>query len=304
MSQNNFSSDITNNTSHAQSQKKSTESVEIPKDLWQTINNLLTESRRKKMLSVAEKRTNHIRLTLQDVHNEHNISACLRSAEALGIAEIDIISFPSLTGTPGLTSTSDSPPPLAAQKTTRKFRPTSVACGIAHWLTIRHFDSEQSYGEFLAANNTQLYAAMPAHPTEKVQPLENLAEEFFLRSLTTGTEKEHSHPRLAVLFGNERHGVDERCLNLVSGIFTIPTAGFAESMNVSVAAAITLHHLTWTALKNLGPRAYYLNSEQKTHLLNDWVSDQIASWPAIYKKLKGATSTSSAQTRPSNKAPT
>jgi tRNA (guanosine-2'-O-)-methyltransferase len=51
-------------------------------------------------------------------------------------------------------------------------------------------------------------------------------------------------PRLAVVFGNEHHGVSPEMRSLADGTFSIPMRGFVESLNVSVAAAITMHTLT------------------------------------------------------------
>jgi tRNA (guanosine-2'-O-)-methyltransferase len=53
-----------------------------------------------------------------------------------------------------------------------------------------------------------------------------------------------AQPRLAVVFGNEHRGVSTEMVALADGTFSIPMAGFVESLNVSVAAAITMHTLT------------------------------------------------------------
>jgi len=44
------------------------------------------------------------------------------------------------------------------------------------------------------------------------------------------------------LFGNEKKGLTEDALKICDIRFTIPMYGFCESFNLSVAAAITLHH--------------------------------------------------------------
>lgn len=50
-------------------------------------------------------------------------------------------------------------------------------------------------------------------------------------------------PRVAVVFGNEHRGVSPEMRELADGAFSIPMRGFVESLNVSVAAAITMHAL-------------------------------------------------------------
>lgn len=48
-------------------------------------------------------------------------------------------------------------------------------------------------------------------------------------------------PRAAVVVGNERRGVSEVFRDRAAGVYRIPMVGFVESLNVSVASAITLY---------------------------------------------------------------
>jgi tRNA (guanosine-2'-O-)-methyltransferase len=48
----------------------------------------------------------------------------------------------------------------------------------------------------------------------------------------------------AVVFGNEHNGVSAALRVLADDTYAIPMAGFVESLNVSVAAAITMHAVT------------------------------------------------------------
>lgn len=47
-------------------------------------------------------------------------------------------------------------------------------------------------------------------------------------------------PKPAIVFGNERDGVHSEVCELADGTYTISMQGFVQSLNVSVAAAITL----------------------------------------------------------------
>jgi tRNA G18 (ribose-2'-O)-methylase SpoU len=49
--------------------------------------------------------------------------------------------------------------------------------------------------------------------------------------------------RMGILFGNEKHGLDSRWIELCSRRLTIPMAGGADSLNVAVAAGICFYHL-------------------------------------------------------------
>jgi tRNA (guanosine-2'-O-)-methyltransferase len=51
-------------------------------------------------------------------------------------------------------------------------------------------------------------------------------------------------PKVAIVFGNEHAGVSEELRHLADGTYAIPMQGFVQSLNVSVAAAITLFAAT------------------------------------------------------------
>jgi len=57
---------------------------------------------------------------------------------------------------------------------------------------------------------------------------------------------------VALLFGNEHEGPSAETLGACTGAFRIPMAGFTQSLNVSVAAGISLAHLTAARRGRLG----------------------------------------------------
>ena len=50
--------------------------------------------------------------------------------------------------------------------------------------------------------------------------------------------------RVAIVFGNEHAGVSDELRGLADGAYTIPMRGFVQSLNVSVAAALTMFAAT------------------------------------------------------------
>jgi tRNA (guanosine-2'-O-)-methyltransferase len=50
--------------------------------------------------------------------------------------------------------------------------------------------------------------------------------------------------KLALVFGTELDGISDRARELADGFVKIPMAGFSESFNISVSAAICLYNLT------------------------------------------------------------
>jgi len=76
-------------------------------------------------------------------------------------------------------------------------------------------------------------------------------------------------PKAAIVFGNEHKGVSDEVRDAASGTYSIPMVGFVESLNVSVASAITLYvasrgrHGDLTEDDREAIRARYLLSQVK-----------------------------------------
>jgi len=68
-----------------------------------------------------------------------------------------------------------------------------------------------------------------------------------------GPEALAAVPKVAVVFGNEQTGVGAAARSACDGRYTIPMHGFAQSLNVSVAAAITLFCATRGRESGLSP---------------------------------------------------
>ena len=98
-----------------------------------------------------------------------------------------------------------------------------VSKGTHRWLDVVRYESAEACARRLKKDGYAIYvAAMGA----EAQP-----------------EDLHDTPRLAVVFGNEHRGVSPEMRSLADGTFAIPMRGFVESLNISVAAAITMQTL-------------------------------------------------------------
>lgn len=247
-------------------------SCPIPSDLFEVVSGVLTDQRRSRLQTVAEKRLPWLRCVLQDVHGIHNISACMRSCEALGVGDVDIVSLQSRD------STTAEP----------CFRPSSVGCGIKHWLNIRQFNSLDSYHSFLSPKNFKLFAALPdrgeRHETTE-QNLEPPLSPPHLSITELVRQTLNDGDCIAIVFGNEHNGVHPDWHSLIDGSFSIDTTGFTESLNVSVAVAITCHHLICEAKRVFnGSSHMYLNSTQITTQLNIWITKILPHWQSLYNQ--------------------
>ena len=108
-----------------------------------------------------------------------------------------------------------------------------VAKGTERWLDVTRWETAEACARRLKADGYAIYvAAMGGAKTPET-----------LREV----------PRLAVVFGNEHRGVSAEMRALADGSFSIPMRGFVESLNVSVAAAITMQVLTSGGRAGLEP---------------------------------------------------
>jgi tRNA (guanosine-2'-O-)-methyltransferase len=98
----------------------------------------LTPQRQARLSAAADQRTNYLRLIIQDIHNPHNVSACLRTAEAFGILNVDVVNLH------------------------EKFRVSSVARGVESWLNIRKWLSIEECVKDLKQHGYKLAAGFPA----------------------------------------------------------------------------------------------------------------------------------------------
>lgn len=120
----------------------------LPQDLWEVLSKELSNDRKKKMLEVSRTRTQHIILVLQDVSSDHNICACLRSAEAFGIQDVYVIN----------------------EK--HKYKISTVAKGSSSWLTIYNYESIHDVALILKEKGYKLCAAVPKKDSTSLKEIE------------------------------------------------------------------------------------------------------------------------------------
>ena len=217
--------------------------TDYPEDAWSHLAPLLTPSRRERMLATAHARTGYVRLVVQDIHNPHNVSACMRSADAFGVQDVDVVTL------------------------RESFRASTVARGVANWLTIRRWHDVQSCADTLKRDGYRIVAGVPRQDAVALHelPLDQ---------------------PIAVIFGNEHQGIDPAWLERIDTPFTIPMVGMVESLNISVCAAITLYQLTRAARAAVPAERYLLSAQERNHLLATWSCRQVTAWPEVLARLR------------------
>jgi tRNA (guanosine-2'-O-)-methyltransferase len=90
----------------------------------------------------------------------------------------------------------------------------------------------------------------------------------------------------AVVFGNELRGVSEAMLAEADLTCVLPTPGFVQSYNISVAAAMTLHHAWNQRARKTGANGD-LSAEEKQRLRADFYIRAASGAEAILRRAFG-----------------
>jgi len=105
-----------------------------------------------------------------------------------------------------------------------------IAMGAQKWVNVNRYHTAKDSIETLREKGYQIVATTPHHNA-------CLLEDFKI------------HKPAALYFGTEKQGLSEELMNEADAYLKIPMAGFTESLNISVSAAIILQNLT-TRLRN------------------------------------------------------
>jgi tRNA (guanosine-2'-O-)-methyltransferase len=161
----------------------------------------MTEERRHKIESVLSKRQDDITVVLENVFDPHNISAVMRSCDAVGIQEIYV---------------------LNTKIPRHKKWGARSSSSAAKWLRVHQFeDTDQCFVELRKKYSTILTTHLSTD-----------AVSLYEVDLTKP---------IALVFGNEHSGVSEEIIKLADGNFIIPQVGMIRSLNISVACAVSLY---------------------------------------------------------------
>ncbi len=166
-----------------------------------------TEARLNRLRSVAEGRQSGFTVVVEDVFDPHNLGAIARSCDAFGIQEINVIF--------------EAQPPFDPKEVGKN---SSTATN--KWLNYRIHHGTEPALQTLKREGWQLVATV----------LDAAAEPIYAADLCQA--------RIALLFGNEKTGLSAQAIALADQQVTIPMLGIAQSMNVSVSAALAIYEVT------------------------------------------------------------
>ena len=190
----------------------------------------MTPERREKLQTVLSKRQNDITIVLENVFDPHNISAVMRTCDAVGVQELYVLNTK-----------------IARHK---KWGAKSSSSA-AKWLTVYQFENAEECFSELRKKYSKI---LTTH-------LSSDAVNLYEIDLTQP---------VALVFGNEHSGVSEEIRKFADGNFIIPQSGIIRSLNISVACAVTLYEAyRQKALAGHYDKAK-LNGEVLKELMDKW----------------------------------
>lgn len=190
----------------------------------------MTNERRNKIQNVLSKRQNDLTVVLENVFDPHNISAVMRSCDAVGIQEIYVLTI------------------KIPRHEKWGVRSSSSA---DKWLTVHQFtDTEACF----SAIRSKYDRILTTH-------LSSDAVSLYETDLTQ---------KVALVFGNEHAGISDEILALADGNFIIPQVGMIQSLNISVACAVSVYE----AFRQKSVKGHYdqikLQGRELETLSNQW----------------------------------
>ncbi|MEO6406904.1 MAG: RNA methyltransferase [Ferruginibacter sp.] len=161
----------------------------------------MTAERTKRLTDVLDKRQISITVLLENVSDPHNISAVMRTCDAIGIQDIYI---------------------LNNQLAKHKKWGVKSSSSASKWLTIHQYSDMYECFDELRKHYSKIYSTH----------LSSESVDLYEMDLTQS---------IALVFGNEHSGVSDEVNKLTDGNFIIPQVGLIKSLNISVACAVTLY---------------------------------------------------------------
>lgn len=190
----------------------------------------MTPERFNRLTAVLDKRQADITVVLENVFDPHNISAVMRTADAVGLQDIYI---------------------LNTKIPRHKKWGAKSSSSAAKWLSIHQFDNaEECFSSLRKCYSTIL----TTHLSSDAVSLHSI-------DMTKS---------IALVFGNEHSGVSDEIRAMADGNFIIPQVGIIQSLNISVACAVTLYE----AFRQKSNAGHYekrsLDGERYKTLQQEW----------------------------------
>lgn len=198
--------------------------------------------------NILNMRTRHLTVVLEDIYQSQNASAVLRTCDCFGIQDVHII------------------------ENRNEFQVNSeVSLGSSKWLSMyKYNETENNSLEAIKTLKQKGYRIVATTPHTNDQELQDF---------------DISKGKTALVFGSELPGISHAIMEEADEFLKIPMFGFTESFNISVSAAVILHHLS-LKMRNDKDLQWELSPKEKDELKLDWIRKTIKSSELIEQRFK------------------
>ena len=190
----------------------------------------MTPERTERLTSVLNKRQPDLTVLLENVFDPHNISAVMRTCDAVGLQDIYILNTK-----------------IPAHK---KWGAKSSSSA-AKWLTIHQFTNADECFAELRKHYKKIYTT-------------------HLSSDAVGLHQLNLTEPVCLVFGNEHSGISDEIIAMADGNFIIPQVGIIKSLNISVACAVCLYEAYRQKDAAGHYNSVKLEGEKLNTLRNEW----------------------------------
>ncbi len=211
------------------------------------LSEFITPERNEAFERVLDSRTRYLTAVLENIFQPQNASAAMRSFDCFGVQDVHVIEN-------GNDFTVD----------------REVAMGATKWLNlIQYNQKEENTRTAIRVLREQGYRIVATSPHENDTNLEDF-------DLAKG--------KAAFIFGTELTGISDVVKEEADEFLKIPMAGFTESFNISVSAAVIFHHLT-LKLRSNPDIDWQLSPEERAEIKLEWLRKTIKSSALIEEEF-------------------
>ncbi|MBC7903897.1 MAG: RNA methyltransferase [Gemmatimonadaceae bacterium] len=190
----------------------------------------MTPERKDRLISVLNKRQPDICIVLENVFDPHNISAVMRTCDAVGIQDVFV---------------------LNTKIPMHKKWGAKSSSSAAKWLTIHQYSDANECFNILRSRYSTI---LTTHLSSDARSLHEI--DF------TGS--------IALVFGNEHSGVSDEIRAMADGNFIIPQMGIIRSLNISVACAVTVYEAMRQKMQAGHFDKRRMDDQRSESLLKEW----------------------------------
>ncbi|MEM6524437.1 MAG: RNA methyltransferase [Bacteroidota bacterium] len=202
----------------------------MPTALLHYLGQYISESRKKVIDDVLDKRTRYLTVILEDIYHSQNASAVIRSCDCFGIQDLHVIE----------------------NKHEYKLNPR-VVHGASKWVDI------VTYNAYID-NSTKCFTDMQRKGYKLIGTVPDQTAQDISDLSVDGP--------VALVFGTEKEGLSDNAKDFCDEFVTVPMYGFTESFNISVSAALCMNIMAQKIFKsNLN---WQLTEKEKKELKLQW----------------------------------